>query len=177
MNGDRQLRRIAVAPVCAGKSRGLLIAGGLTVPCALGRSGISRRKCEGDGATPAGRMALVAVFFRPDRIRRPATNLPVSPLRPDSGWCDDPADRRYNRAIRLPYAARHERLWRSDHFYDIVVVLDYNLAKPLPGAGSAIFLHIAAPDFSATEGCVAIAMPAMRRLLAQARPGSYLEVR
>ena len=176
MSGNRHLRRILVAPVSAGKSRGLLIAGGLTVPCALGRSGITRRKREGDGATPSGRLALVAVFYRPDRVGRPATKLPVSPLRSDSGWCDDPADRRYNRALRLPAAASHERLWRSDHLYDIVVVLDYNLAKPIPGAGSAIFLHIAAPGFSPTEGCVAIAMPAMRRTLAVAAPGTCLDI-
>lgn len=170
------LRRIMVAATAAGKSRGLLVAGGLHMACALGRSGIARRKREGDGATPAGPLGLVAVLYRPDRVRRPATALPVVPIAPDDGWCDDPGARRYNRAVRLPFSGTHERLWRDDGLYDIVVVLDYNLERPRPGAGSAIFLHIAAPDFGPTEGCVAVRMTDMRRLLRRAGPGTWLEV-
>jgi L,D-peptidoglycan transpeptidase YkuD (ErfK/YbiS/YcfS/YnhG family) len=176
VNGRKALRRIVVAPVSADRRRGLLVAGGLGVRCALGRSGVLRRKREGDGATPAGRLALVAVLYRPDRIRRPATRLPAIPLRPDSGWCDDPSDRLYNREVRLPFRAGHERLWRSDRLYDVVVVLDYNLARPRRGAGSAIFLHIAAPGFPPTEGCIAVSMSAMRRILARAQPGSFIDV-
>jgi L,D-peptidoglycan transpeptidase YkuD (ErfK/YbiS/YcfS/YnhG family) len=177
VNGGNVLRRIVIAPVSADRRRGLLVAGGLSVPCALGRNGILRRKREGDGATPAGRLALVAVLYRPDRIRRPPTRLPAIPLRPDSGWCDDPSDRLYNREVRLPFRAGHERLWRSDRLYDVVVVLDYNLARPRRGAGSAIFLHIAAPGFPPTEGCIAVPMSAMRRILARAYPGSFIDVR
>lgn len=165
-----------VAGTAAGKTRGLMVADGLRVACALGRSGVARRKREGDGATPAARLRLAAVLYRPDRLRRPATALPAIPIRPDDGWCDDPADRRYNRAIRLPFAGSHERLWRDDRLYDIVVVLDYNYERPRPGAGSAIFLHIAAPDFAPTEGCVAVRITDMRRLLARAGPGTWLEV-
>ena len=177
MSGGGRLRRIVVAPVSADRRRGLLIADGLRVPCALGRSGVARRKREGDGATPAGRLALVAVFYRPDRVPRPTTSLPVFPLRPDSGWCDDPSDRHYNRAVRLPFEAAHERLWQADRLYDVVVILDYNLARPERGAGSAIFLHIASAGFSPTEGCVAIAMLAMRRILARAGPCTFLDIR
>jgi len=177
MSGDSKLTRIMVAPHAADKTRGLIVVGGLWIPCALGRSGVVRHKREGDGATPAGRLGLLAVLYRPDRIRRPPTALPVIPLAPDAGWCDDPADRRYNRPVRLPCAAGHERLWRSDRLYDVVVVLDYNFERPRPGAGSAIFLHIAAPDFAPTEGCVAVSMTAMRRLLARAGTGSWLDMR
>jgi L,D-peptidoglycan transpeptidase YkuD (ErfK/YbiS/YcfS/YnhG family) len=177
LNGRQGLRRIVVGPVSADRRRGLLIVGGLPVPCALGRSGIARRKREGDGATPAGRLALVAVLYRPDRLRRPATRLPVLPLRPDSGWCDDASHRLYNREVRLPFRAGHERLWRADHLYDVVIVLDYNFLRPRRGAGSAIFLHLAASGFSPTEGCIAVAMPAMRRILAGACPDSFLDIR
>jgi L,D-peptidoglycan transpeptidase YkuD (ErfK/YbiS/YcfS/YnhG family) len=177
VNGGQSLERIVVAPVPADRRRGLLIAGGLYVPCALGRNGITGRKREGDGATPAGRLATVAVLYRPDRITRPATRLPVFRLRPDDGWCDDPSDRLYNKEVRLPFEASHERLWRSDHLYDVVVVLDYNLARPRRGAGSAIFLHIAAANLAPTEGCIAVTMPAIRRILARARPGTFIEVR
>ncbi|MCB1489061.1 MAG: L,D-transpeptidase family protein [Bauldia sp.] len=154
----------------------MLVAGGLTVPCALGRGGIATRKREGDGVTPAGRFALLTVLYRPDRLRRPATALPVAPIRPDSGWCDDPADRRYNRPVRLPYAASHEELWRSDHLYDLVVVLDYNLARPRRGAGSAIFFHLATPGFAPTAGCVAVTEQAMRRILARSGPGTEMVI-
>src|SRR5260221_8426781 len=95
-------------------NRGILIAGGMRAPCALGRSGIMQTKREGDGATPAGRHRLIGLLYRPDRVRRPVTRLPVARIRRDDGWCDDRGDRRYNRPVRLPYAASHERLWRED---------------------------------------------------------------
>ena len=117
------------------------------------------------------------MFWRPDRLRRPAALLPGRALRAADGWCDDPADRHYNRPVRLPFAASHERLWREDHLYDVVVVLDYNLARPRPGAGSAIFLHIAKPEFAPTEGCIAVTPAAMRRLLATIGPGTVFDVR
>jgi L,D-peptidoglycan transpeptidase YkuD (ErfK/YbiS/YcfS/YnhG family) len=176
MPGKRPLRRVIVAPMAGDHSRGLLVAGGLHVRCALGRAGVTRRKREGDGATPAGRLRMVAVLYRADRLRRPATRLPAAPIAPDAGWCDDPADRNYNRPIRLPFPRSHERLWREDHLYDVVVVLDHNLAKPRPGAGSAIFLHLASPGFQPTAGCVAISRQAMRRLLARASPATFLDI-
>ena len=173
----RHLPRIVVASTGLAKGKGLLIADSLVVPCALGRSGIHRLKREGDGAAPQGRWRPVAVFYRADRLRRPQAALPVRPLRPDDGWCDDPTDRGYNRPVRLPYAGHHERLWRTDRLYDIVVVLDYNLTRPRPGAGSAIFLHIAAPDFSPTAGCIAVEPAAMRRVLARMTSRTVVDVR
>jgi L,D-peptidoglycan transpeptidase YkuD (ErfK/YbiS/YcfS/YnhG family) len=133
--------------------------------CALGRAGISHRKREGDGATPAGTLSPLLVLYRPDRMPRPRTRLPVRPLRPTDGWCDDPGDRNYNRAVTLPYAARHELLWRKDHLYDILVVLDWNLEPAIPNLGSAIFLHLERPDGGPTEGCIAIAPASMQRVL------------
>src|SRR5690242_15496138 len=102
-------RRIAVIPSPGGRTSGMLSFGGRFFPCALGRSGVTAQKREGDGATPAGQFRLVLVYYRPDRIRRPATRLPVEPIHPHDGWCDDPADRNYNRPVKLPYAAGHER--------------------------------------------------------------------
>ena len=79
--------------------------------------------------------------------------------------------------MRLPYAGRHERLWRADRLYDVIVVLDYNLAHPRKGAGSAIFLHIAGPGFPPTEGCIAVSPEAMRRLLARIDARTVIDVR
>jgi L,D-peptidoglycan transpeptidase YkuD (ErfK/YbiS/YcfS/YnhG family) len=168
---------VVVVPASDNRQRGLLLAGPLIAPCALGQAGTRLRKREGDGATPVGRTSSVGVFYRADRLPRPRTRLPAAPIRPDLGWCDDPTDRRYNRPVRLPFPASHERLWRDDGLYDVVVVLDHNLAHPRPGAGSAIFLHIAAADFAPTAGCIAVAPNAMRRLLALIGPATVVEIR
>ncbi len=178
MAANSAIERLIVSSTGATPWRGTLVAApGTMVRCALGRGGIRQRKREGDGVTPAGRFGLVAAFYRPDRVRRPQTALPLAPLRPDSGWCDDPADRRYNRPVRLPYPASHEHLWRDDHLYDLLVVVDYNLVRPQRGVGSAIFLHLAAPGFAPTAGCVAVTGDAMRRLLSRAGPGTEIDIR
>jgi L,D-peptidoglycan transpeptidase YkuD (ErfK/YbiS/YcfS/YnhG family) len=169
------LRRIIVHASRSDPSRGLLVAGALTVPCALGRSGVTRHKREGDGATPAGRLRLISCHYRPDRVSRPATCLPTVPLRRLDGWCDDPADRSYNRLVPLPYPAGHEELWRQDMLYDVLVVLDWNLLNPRPGVGSAIFFHLA-PGMTPTAGCIAVTLPAMRKILALSGPETYFEV-
>ena len=134
--------------------------------CCVGRGGISPHKQEGDGATPAGVLPLRRVLFRADRGQAPKTAAPVEPLAPDDGWCDDPADPRYNCPVRLPYPARHELLWRRDEIYDVIGVLGWNDAPVQRGMGSAIFLHVARPDYGATEGCIAMALPDLRAILA-----------
>jgi len=151
--------------------------GATRVRCALGRAGVGRDKAEGDGKTPAGCFALRRVLYRADRLDRPATGLRVRALRPTDGWCDDPRDAAYNRLVSLPYPARHEKLWRADGLYDVIVVLGYNDDPPAPSLGSAIFLHVAAPDFAPTEGCVAIGREGLLRLLARCDRSSRLCVR
>ena len=147
-----------------------------SVPCALGRAGVRRDKREGDGATPIGVFPLRDLWYRPDRVPRPRTLLECHEIEPGWGWCDDPDDERYNRAVRLPYPARHERLWRDDGLYDLIVPLGYNDAPAVPGLGSAIFLHVAAPEYAPTEGCVAIARDALLELLARCGPKTKLKV-
>jgi L,D-peptidoglycan transpeptidase YkuD (ErfK/YbiS/YcfS/YnhG family) len=144
---------------------GLLAWPRATVRCAIGRGGAVRDKREGDGATPVGCFPLRQAMFRPDRVARPRTSLPVQAIAEHDGWCDDPGDARYNRLVRLPYPGRHERLWRDDGVYDLLVVLGYNDDPVRPGLGSAIFLHAAAPDFAPTAGCVAIALVDLVALL------------
>ncbi len=155
---------------------GRFLAGKRLYRCALGRSGIRRDKREGDGATPAGRFPLRRVLYRADRLPRPETALDVAAISPEDGWCDDPDDPLYNRPVRLPYPGRHERLWRRDGLYDVIVVLGHNDAPPVPGAGSAIFLHVAAPDYAPTEGCIALARDDLLKVLAECAPGDALSV-
>lgn len=155
---------------------GRLGAGGSAVPCALGRAGVTHAKREGDGASPAGTWPLRHVLYRPDRIARPVTGLAVHPLSPADGWCDDPADRHYNRPVRLPFRASAEALWRDDGVYDILVVLGYNDDPPQAGLGSAIFFHLATSDFGPTAGCIAVQPDDMIRLLARCGPATHLEI-
>jgi L,D-peptidoglycan transpeptidase YkuD (ErfK/YbiS/YcfS/YnhG family) len=163
--------------VTAGRAgRHLAQLDGQSFRCALGPAGPRRDKREGDGATPVGRFALRRVLYRPDRLGAPATALPVQALTPADGWCDDPADPAYNQPVRLPYAARHEKLWRDDAVYDVIVVIGHNDAPPVAGQGSAVFLHVARPGYTPTEGCVALALPDLLAVLAQARPGDALVV-
>jgi L,D-peptidoglycan transpeptidase YkuD (ErfK/YbiS/YcfS/YnhG family) len=146
--------------------------------CTLGSGGVvaADLKREGDGATPLGVWPMRQVFWRPDRLAQPLTQLPVIALRPDMGWCDDPAHPDYNRQVALPFSAGHEKLWREDHVYDLIVVLGYNDDPVIPGRGSAIFLHLARPDFSPTEGCIACSQQDLLDLLGMARPGDALGV-
>jgi L,D-peptidoglycan transpeptidase YkuD (ErfK/YbiS/YcfS/YnhG family) len=144
---------------------------------AVGRSGVKADKHEGDGATPAGAYPLGFVYYRPDRIAPPVSKLPVISLAPNDGWVDEPADANYNRLISLPYHASAEQMWRDDDLYDALVVIGYNMEPVVPGAGSAIFLHIAAPDFAPTAGCVAVKKEILLGLLPLLGPGSAITIR
>ena len=143
---------------------------------AIGRGGIAIKRREGDGVTPIGSFAIRKVFYRADRLAMPGTALPLSAIAPDDGWCDAPDDALYNRPVKRPYRASSEALWREDHLYDLLVVLGYNDAPVVPGRGSAIFLHVARPDFAPTEGCVAIALEDLRELVAQLSQGDAIKI-
>jgi L,D-peptidoglycan transpeptidase YkuD (ErfK/YbiS/YcfS/YnhG family) len=165
-----------VSGLAAASARGTVRLGGLVWPCALGRAGRRARKREGDGATPIGCWQVAAVLYRRDRMRRPRTGLPVRPIRRDDGWCDAPADRNYNRAVRHPYPASAERLWRADQLYDVVVVLRHNWRPRVRGRGSAVFVHLARSGYAPTEGCIALKSGHLLRLAQRLRPGARVRV-
>jgi L,D-peptidoglycan transpeptidase YkuD (ErfK/YbiS/YcfS/YnhG family) len=119
----------------------------------------------------------MAVLYRPDRVPRPATGLPVRRLSPHDGWCDAPADRNYNRPVRHPYPASAERLWREDGLYDVVVVLSHNARPRVRGCGSAVFMHVARPGYAPTEGCIALRREHLSRLLERLGRGAKVWVR
>ena len=173
MTPDTLLR---VKPDSSEPTRGRVFYAGRVYDCALGRSGVSPEKREGDGATPIGAFALRRVLYRPDRVDRPDTALPVAEHQENDGWCDDPDDARYNQPVTLPYPASAEHMWREDPLYDIVVVLGHNDDPIEAGAGSAIFLHVAAPDFKATEGCVAMRRDDLVEVLKSCGPNSALTI-
>ncbi len=139
---------------------------GETLRVAWGRAGFTAHKQEGDSATPLGLLPLRRVLYRADRLPRPRAAVPLEPIAPNDGWCDDPSDRSYNQAVSLPYPARHEELWRGDGLYDVVGVLGWNDRPVMRGSGSAIFLHVATADYAPTEGCVALSLADLLRVLA-----------
>lgn len=150
------------------RASGVLVWNGKEYRCALGKGGISENKKEGDGATPAGTFPLCEVYYRADRVSKINAALPTHILNENNGWCDDISDLNYNRHVKLPYAASHENLWREDHLYDIIVVVGYNDDPPIPGKGSAIFIHIARPEFTPTDGCIALAQEDLIEILGSA---------
>ncbi len=152
-------------------SDGLLRFQGGVFRCAIGKGGRRADKREGDGATPIGLLPLRRLLYRADRLAPPRAAVQVAPIAPDDGWCDDPAHADYNSQIRLPHPAPHEELWRADAIYDVIGVLGWNDAPVLRGRGSAIFLHLARPGFSPTEGCVALEQRDLLRVLAAGLTG------
>jgi L,D-peptidoglycan transpeptidase YkuD (ErfK/YbiS/YcfS/YnhG family) len=116
------------------------------------------------------------VLYRADRGPRPRTRLPVRAIRDHDGWCDDPADGNYNRLIRLPSRRSAEGLKRADALYDVVLVLGYNDVPRVRGRGSAIFVHLARPGFTPTDGCIALSRRDLTRLLASLSPRSAIVI-
>jgi L,D-peptidoglycan transpeptidase YkuD (ErfK/YbiS/YcfS/YnhG family) len=145
--------------------------------CTVGKGGFSTNKKEGDGATPVGIFPLRECWYRPDRGGQPQTALAVNPIRENDGWCDDPKSTQYNRHVRLPFAFSHEKLWRDDHAYDLIVPLGYNDDPVVPGRGSAIFLHVMHDSGRATEGCVALKKADLLEILALCGPGTLMEIK
>lgn len=153
-------------------SDGKLVWQGKEYLCSLGKNGISKNKEEGDGTTPAGCFLLREVLYRADRIAEPQTSLPKRRISEDDGWCDDPKDPAYNMHVRLPFSASHEKLWREDNIYDVIVPIGYNDDPPITEKGSAIFIHVARPKYTGTEGCVALALPDLLEIIGSVNPGA-----
>ena len=166
------MRRISLGAIHVGvrpgrRSQGALRAGPLRMPLALGRGGVKADKREGDGGTPRGRFHPVRLWWRADRLTRPRTLLPVRRISRDQAWCEDPADRRYNRPFARSANEPGDRLWREDGLYDLFLEIDHNTRPRVAGLGSAVFVHVARPGFRPTAGCVALQLHDLRILLSR----------
>jgi L,D-peptidoglycan transpeptidase YkuD (ErfK/YbiS/YcfS/YnhG family) len=172
----RPLSTIRVRAAAGNPRRGWLTADGQTVPIALGRGGIMANKREGDGGTPRGVFRPRKLWWRADRHPRPRTFLTVRPIEPEDAWCEDPHSRHYNRPIRLNSHHSGDRLTRADHLYDLIIEIDHNTTPRVAGRGSAVFLHLARPDFSPTAGCVSMRKSAMLQLLRRLGPRTKIVI-
>jgi L,D-peptidoglycan transpeptidase YkuD (ErfK/YbiS/YcfS/YnhG family) len=171
------LANIEVTARPADRTQGWLAAGPWRINVALGRAGIRADKREGDGATPMGRYGLVRLWWRRDRMVRPLTMLPARAIGPTDAWCEDPTDRRYNRAIKLGAGATGDRLQRADALYDMVIEIDHNARPRIARRGSAVFIHVARAGLAPTAGCIAMPAAALRRLLSRLGPRTRITIR
>jgi len=144
--------------------------------CTVGAGGVREDKVEGDAATPAGMFPLRRIYFRNDRLVLPKVGLPARPINEHDGWCDDPRSSTYNRLVHIPNEWSHEKMWRDDGLYDLVVVVGYNDDPPEGEWGSAIFLHVARADYAPTRGCVALARDDLLELVTLIGPETRLNV-
>ena len=138
-----------------------LFTEGSQIRCAIGLNGLTENKKEGDLCTPAGIFHFDKIYYRADRLGSMKFIIDSAIISKDDGWCDDQKSDSYNQPIQFPFQGSAEYLYRDDHIYDIICVLNYNTSPIIPGRGSAIFLHIAKPGFLGTEGCIAIEREAL----------------
>lgn len=135
------------------------------VKCALGKRGIGRKKKEGDLITPLGQYKIKFILYRKDRLQKIETKIKKVIIKKNMGWCDDPQSKKYNQLIRLPFKSSHEKLFIKENFYDIIVVLDFNMKPIKKKKGSAIFIHIARKNFKKTKGCIAISKRSLLKVI------------
>ena len=133
--------------------------------CALGKAGVGKKKIEGDNITPKGTFSIIKIYYRSDRIKKISSKYKLIKIIKTMGWCDDPKSKQYNQLIRLPNKYKHEKLYRKDNIYDLILVLNYNTRPILKNKGSAIFIHIATKNYKKTAGCIALKKKHLIRLV------------
>ncbi len=139
------------------KNKETLLFDDFTFKCSIGKNGSKNNKLEGDNSTPKGTFKIGNIFYRSDRVKKPITKLNIVKIKKNMGWCDDPNSKLYNKLIHInkKLNARHEKLYRKDYKYDLLIVIKYNIKKIIKNKGSAIFLHLT-KDYSPTRGCIAM---------------------
>jgi len=128
----------------------------LKFKCALGKSGVGKKKIEGDNITPQGTYKVIKIYYRKDRIKKISSKFKLIKINKDMGWCDDPKSNKYNQLINLPSNFKHEKFYRKDRVYDLILVLNYNMNPIVKGKGSGIFIHISKRNYKKTAGCIAL---------------------
>ena len=144
--------------------------------CALGKAGIRIKKKEGDNITPKGTYKIIRIYCRKDRIRQVKSRIKIYKINKKIGWCDDPRSKKYNQLIKLPSKFRHEKFYRRDHLYDLIVVLDYNMRPVIKNKGSAIFIHLAKGNYYPTKGCIALSKDNLLMILNKINKNTKIKI-
>ena len=158
------------------KKSGYLKYKNLKFQCVLGKAGIKNKKTEGDKITPKGIFEIIKMYYRADKIKDIKTSIKKIKIKKNMGWCDDPNSRFYNKQIRLPTKVGHEKLFRNDDLYDLILVLNYNINPIIKNKGSAIFLHVSTKNLHSTKGCIAIKKKNLITLLAAIKKNTKIKV-
>jgi L,D-peptidoglycan transpeptidase YkuD (ErfK/YbiS/YcfS/YnhG family) len=144
--------------------------------CALGKAGINQKKFEGDNVTPRGTYRIIKVFYRSDRIKNLITKVSKKKIKKNMGWCDDCKSKNYNKLIKIPFKYSYERLFRLDHIYDLVIIINYNFKPIKKNRGSAIFIHIAKKNYQKTAGCIALKKEHLLKILFNIKKNEKIKI-
>ena len=147
----------------------------LKFKCAIGKKGIGFKKKEGDLITPKGQFKIKYILYRNDRVKI-STKLKKKAIKKNMGWCNDPKSKQYNKLVKLPFIFNHEKLYKKENTYDIILVLNYNMDPIIRNRGSAIFIHVAKNNFIKTAGCVAIRKANLIKLIKKINPNSKVKI-
>ena len=158
------------------KKTGHLKYKNLKFRCALGKAGIKKKKKEGDNATPEGIFKIIKMYYRPDKIKNITSKLKKIKIKKNMGWCDDSRCLLYNQQIKLPNKFSHEKLFRNDNLYDLILVLNYNINPTIKHKGSAIFVHIARNCYKKTKGCIALKKEHLIELISKIKKNTKLKI-
>jgi len=158
------------------KNPGYLIYKNSKFRCSLGINGIKNKKKEGDGITPKGIFRLKKIYYRKDKVKNIVTKVKKIKITKDMGWCDDPKSKFYNKLIRLPSKFGHEKLYRKDDIYNLIIVLDYNMNPVSKNKGSAIFIHLAKKNYKPTQGCVGLKQNDLIKLIKMIKKNQKIKI-
>ena len=158
------------------KKTGYLQYKNLKFRCALGKAGIKKKEKEGDNVTPKGIFKITSMYYRHDRIKNIITAVKKIKIKKNMGWCDDPDSHFYNQQISLPNKFGHEKLYRNDHLYDLILVINYNTNPIIKNKGSAIFIHIAKKNYKKTKGCIALKKKHLIELISKIKKNTKIKI-
>ena len=158
------------------KKSGYLIFNNFKFRCALGKGGIKKKEREGDFITPKGNYKLIKIYYRADKIQNLKTNLKKIKIKKNMAWCDDPKSNFYNQLINLPTKFGHEKLYRKDNLYDLIIILNYNMHPIIKNKGSAIFIHVAKKNYAPTQGCIALSKIHLKKLLKNIKTNEKIKI-
>jgi L,D-peptidoglycan transpeptidase YkuD (ErfK/YbiS/YcfS/YnhG family) len=158
------------------KNPGYLIYKNSKFRCSLGVNGIKNKKKEGDGITPKGVFKLKKIYYRKDKVKNIVTKFKKIKITKDMGWCDDPNSKFYNKLIRLPSKFGHEKLYRKDDIYNLIIVLDYNMNPVTKNKGSAIFIHLAKKNYKPTQGCMGLKQNDLIKLIKMIKKNQKIKI-
>jgi len=144
--------------------------------CALGKAGVGKKKKEGDNITPKGTYKIISIYYRKDRIKRIKSKIKIFKINKYMAWCDDPKSEKYNQLIKLPSKYRHEKFYRNDHVYDLILVLNFNMKPIIKDKGSAIFIHLARKNYSSTKGCIALSKSNLLQILSKISKNTKIKI-